>query len=258
MVYARVTYSAGSWGADDVVPTTWRERRRAEAVAEIKDVARRLLVAGGPSAISLRAISREMGMTTSALYRYFASLDALVAALRGELFEELGRVTQSARADALEDDPISRVLAMARAFRRWGLEHRQEFGLMLGPPVAGVAGPDQEPSAPDDAVACVGVAFLGEFAEMWRRGTLVVPPDDPIAGYLVPSLDMYVAERADLEAPVVFAFLSAWTKLYGIIAMEIFGHMTWAVTDTEEFFEAELAEFARQLAGETRNVPGPG
>jgi AcrR family transcriptional regulator len=237
-------------------PTTWRERRRAEAITEIKDVARRLLVAGGPSAITLRAISREMGMTTSALYRYFARLDALVATLRAELFEELGRVTQAARDEVTEDDPILRVIAMARAFRRWGLEHRQEFGLMLGPPVAGVADADGEPSEPDAAVACVGVSFLGEFAELWRRGTLAVPSTDPLEGNLVPSLDMYVAERADLEPPVVFAFLSAWTRLYGIIAMEIFGHMTWAVTDTEEFFEAELAEFARQLSGEVDHVPG--
>jgi AcrR family transcriptional regulator len=240
------------------VPTTWRERRRVEAVAEIKEVARRLLVSGGPPAISLRAISREMGMTTSALYRYYASLDALVAALRGELFEELGRVTYAARDAVPEDDPILRVLAMARAFRRWGLEHRQEFGLMLGPPVPGAAGPDQEPGAPDNPVACIGAAFLGEFAELWRRGTLVMPAEDPIEGHLVPSLDLYVAGHDDLGAPVVFAFLSAWTRLYGIIAMEIFGHMTWAVTDTEEFFEAELAQFARQIAGETRDVPGPG
>jgi AcrR family transcriptional regulator len=238
-------------------PTTWRERRRAETVTEIKDVARRLLVAGGPPAVSLRAISREMGMTTSALYRYFPGLDALVAALRGELFEELGRVTQAARDEVPADDPIQRITAMARAFRRWGLDHRQEFGLMLGPPVAGVAAPGQEPSAPDNAVACVGAAFLGQFAELWRRGVLVVP-DQPIEGNLVPSLDMYVAERADLEPSVVFAFLSAWTRLYGIIAMEIFGHMTWAVTDTEEFFEAELAEFARQLADGGHTVPEPG
>ena len=239
-------------------PTTWRERRRAETVTEIKDVARRLLIAGGPAAVSLRAISREMGMTTSALYRYFAGLDALVAALRAELFEELGRVTYAARDDVPYGDPLLRMTVMARALRRWGLEHRQEFGLMLGPPLAGMAGADGGPAAPDDAIACIGAAFLGELAELWRRGALVVPPVDPIAGHLVPSLDKYVAESADLEPPVVFAFLSAWTKLYGIIAMEIFGHMTWAVTDTEEFFEAELAEFARQLAGETRDVPGPG
>jgi AcrR family transcriptional regulator len=237
-----------------VEPTTWRERRRAEAVAEIKDVARRLLVAGGPAAISLRAIAREMGMTTSALYRYYRSLDALVVALRGELFEELGRVTYAALDEVPEDDPILRVTAMARAFRRWGLEHRQEFGLMLGPPLAGTAG---EPGTPDDAVACIGAAFLRELAELWRRGKLVVPSVDPIAGHLVPSLNRYLAESADLEPAVVFAFLSAWTKLYGIIAMEIFGHMTWAVTDTEEFFEAELAEFTRWLVG-GRGVLRPG
>ncbi|MEU5987387.1 TetR/AcrR family transcriptional regulator [Spirillospora sp. NPDC047418] len=237
-----------------MVALTWRERRRAEAVAEIKDVARRLLVAGGPTAVSLRAISREMGMTTSALYRYYPSLDALVAALRVDLFEEVGGVTQAARGEAGGDDPIPRVAAMARAFRRWGLAHRQEFGLMLGPPVHGLGEAD-EPAERDSAAACLGVAFLEEFAELWRRGELRAPRADVAQGHrLVPSLGDYVAGSDGIELPVVFAFLSAWTRLYGIIAMEIFGHMDWAVSDPEAFFEMELTEFVRQLGGDDQAV----
>lgn len=231
-----------------MVSLTWRERRRAEAVAEMKDVARRLLVTGGPAAVSLRAISREMGMTTSALYRYYPSLDALVAALRVDLFEELGEVTQAAR-DKVGDDPALRVAAMARAFRQWGLEHRQEFGLMLGPPVHGPVGADGSTES-DHAAACVGVAFLSEFAELWRRGELATPKVEAAEERLVPTLGAYVAENEHIELPVVFAFLSAWTRLYGMIAMEIFGHMDWAVTDPEEFFETELGEFIRQLSGD--------
>ncbi|MFD0430956.1 TetR/AcrR family transcriptional regulator [Streptomyces zhihengii] len=77
--------------------TNWREKRRASAVAEIKDVAKELLVKGGPGAVSLRAISREMGMTPSALYRYYPSLEALLADVRSDLFQELGAVTTLAR-----------------------------------------------------------------------------------------------------------------------------------------------------------------
>ncbi|OEJ27979.1 hypothetical protein AR457_29420 [Streptomyces agglomeratus] len=228
--------------------SNWREKRRASAVAEIKDVARQLLVKGGPSAVSLRAISREMGMTPSALYRYFPSLDALVAGVRSDLFQELGEVTTAARDSLPGADPLPRLLAMARAFRAWGLEHRAEFGLMLGPPPPGVeGGPDQD--EPDYAPACVGVSFLGEIAELDRRGALRTPPVELIEDRLAPGLREYLSGQEGLELPVIFAFLAAWARLYGIIAMEIFGHMAWAVTDSGALFETELINFAQQLSG---------
>ncbi|MDJ1133692.1 TetR/AcrR family transcriptional regulator [Streptomyces iconiensis] len=217
-------------------------------MGEIKDVARQLLVKGGPQAVSLRAISREMGMTPSALYRYFPSLDALLAGVRSDLFEELGEATMEARDSVPGDDPLARLMAMARAFRTWGLAHRAEFGLMLGPPPPGVEG-GPEPQEPDYAPACVGVAFLGEIAELNRRGGLRTPSVDLIEDRLAPGLREYLTGQEGLELPVIFAFLAAWARLYGIIAMEIFGHMAWAVTDSAALFETELINFAQQLSG---------
>ncbi len=238
-------------GPDEVgkrMATNWREKRRASAVAEIKEVARQLLVKGGPAAVSLRAISREMGMTPSALYRYYSSLDALVAGLRSDLFEELGEATTKARDSVPSGDPLQRLIAMARAFRAWGLEHRAEFGLMLGPPPPGIeGGPD--PDEPDYAPACVGVTFLGEIAELERRGALRVPSVELIEGRLAPGFRDYLDGQEGLDLPVVFAFLAVWARLYGIIAMEVFGHMAWAVTDSGALFETELINFAQQVSG---------
>lgn len=230
----------------------WREKRRASAVAEIKDVARELLVASGPGAVSLRAIAREMGMTPSALYRYYPSLEALLADVRGDLFQELGAVTARARDGVGGDDPLPRLLAMARAFRTWGLEHRAEFGLMLGPPPPGAERGD--PAEPDHAPACVGVAFLGEIAELSRRGRLRTPPVELIEDRLAPGLRDYLDGRDEMPLPVVFAFLAAWARLYGIIAMEVFGHMDWAVTDSGALFETELINFTQQLTGAGRDA----
>ncbi|MTK32974.1 TetR family transcriptional regulator, partial [Nocardia seriolae] len=58
-----------------------RRRGRIPAVsdADIRRVARSLLVEQGPDAITLRAIARELGITAPALYRYYESRDALVA-----------------------------------------------------------------------------------------------------------------------------------------------------------------------------------
>ena len=38
----------------------------------------------------------------------------------------------------------------------------------------------------------------------------------------------------------MYAFLSSWTSLYGLVAMEVFGHLQWAMTDVEPLFELEL------------------
>ena len=56
-------------------PRTARERARAELTREIKEGARRQLAATGADGISLRAVARELGMASSALYRYYPSRD---------------------------------------------------------------------------------------------------------------------------------------------------------------------------------------
>src|SRR5687768_13452672 len=116
-----------------------RERVRERTLAEIKELARIQLVAGGPAGVSLRAIARDMGMTAAALYRYFPALDALVIELCTDLFDEVRTACEAAR-DALDPaaDPVERLVVMARALRTWALAHRPEATLIFGPPVPGV------------------------------------------------------------------------------------------------------------------------
>ena len=68
---------------------TRRERLRTATLGEIRQVARQLVVTGGPAAISLRAIARELGMSAPALYRYFPNLEALVMAVCSDVYDEL-------------------------------------------------------------------------------------------------------------------------------------------------------------------------
>lgn len=232
-----------------------RERLRTATMSEIKAVARGFLTEGGPSAISLRAIAREMGMTATATYSYYPSLDSLVTDLRDDLFDELRRTTEAARDQTRGDDPMSRLNEMARAFRRWALEHPREFGLMLGPPVPGVS-QQRDRGEPDQAMARFGAAFLAEFAQLARRRRLHTPPAELIEKRLGPYLGTLVADQTDeLPLPVVFVFLTAWPRLFGLVAMEVFGHVEWAVTDVEALFETELVNFAQQLTGTSPSSP---
>src|SRR5439155_14492520 len=72
-----------------VVKVESRDRRRAATLADIKAAARRLLVSGGTAAVGLRAVALELGLTPPALYRYFASHDALISALIADLYDEV-------------------------------------------------------------------------------------------------------------------------------------------------------------------------
>ena len=258
---------------------TRRERLREGTVADIKRTARELLVYGGPSAISLRAIARTLGMSAAALYRYFPSLEALVRELAGDLYDELreavtaagdacgaGASQRSTAGDArgagasqrstaargadggAEADPWAaaavRLSAMARAYRAWSLGHPAEFALIFGNPVPGIAELEDDCLSPDHPGARLGAAFLEPFVALWRSG-------DP-SGRHAPDLGASTAPLVavhgdDLPAGALAAFLAGWTRLYGLVAMEVFGHLRWAVTDVSPLFEAELAAFMREL-----------
>jgi len=226
-----------------------RERLRAATIGEIKQTARRFLVADGPAAVSLRAIARDMGMTAPALYRYFASLDELVTALCADLYDELSRYLEEARDEHPVDDLGARFAAVCRAFRNWSIAHRPEFGLMFGTPLAALD-PDATYPVPEpyEAGRRFGAVFEQLFVDLWRAAPFDVPADDQIPPPLRDQLDAYLARLgAPLPAGAAQVFLSGWIRLYGMVALEVFGHLSFAVTDAEPMFEAELANAAVQF-----------
>jgi AcrR family transcriptional regulator len=226
-----------------------RERLRAEAVTEIKATGRQLLIDGGAANITLRAIAREMGMTAPAIYRYFDSLDALILAIVTDLLEELRVSVEQAAAAHAGTAPEVRIGHMARAFRRWALDHPAEFALMFGSPVPGVTAFAGHCSPINDAGARFGETFFTVLGELYERQPFGVDLPE------LPGTNLSVAFKPYRDAfgdrfplPVVYLFVASWTRLYGIVAMEVFGHLAWAMTDGEPLFEVELARTLHQLS----------
>ncbi|MFG1844881.1 TetR/AcrR family transcriptional regulator [Micromonospora carbonacea] len=232
---------------------TRRERLRAATLCEIKDGARRLLVTGGVEAVSLRAIARDMGMTAPAIYRYFPNLEGLVGALTGDLYDELRAISEAARGTA-GDDPVDQLTAMCRAMRRWAVAHPAEFTLIFGNPVPGVATFTDACADAEHPGARLGAVFLAPFLALTRDGALPGPPADALRQQLGCHLAPLTTKHGDLPIEVAYAFLSAWTRLYGLVAMEVFGHLAWAVDSPEALFETELAALFAPLRG----TPGAG
>lgn len=226
------------------MPATRRERLRDATQQEIREVAREHLRTHGPSGISLRGIARDIGMTAPALYRYYAGLDDLLAAMIETYTNEMCDAMEAARDALPADDLGKRLVAVTRAFRAWALEHRPEFAMVFGAPVPGF-------DHPDEAGARLGGIFFSLFSELWRRQPFPVPPDEEISPALARQLRDFAAacgaEQADLPLGVLRLYAGSWVRLYGLVAMEIFGQVKFMLDDAETLFEAELFDLGRTL-----------
>jgi AcrR family transcriptional regulator len=224
-----------------------REQRRKETLREITATARRLLVREGSSGVTLRAIARELGMTAPALYRYFDSHESLVTALAADLYHELADALERARDAEPDDDVGARLRAASRAFRSWSLANRPEFGLLFANPMTDPTGP-----AADDCEAAghrFGLVFGRLFSQLWHTRPFPVPDRADLSPVLVRQLEGWEDEmRGGMPIPAVYVFLRCWTALYGTVTMEVFGHLGWALEDTEPIFEATLQDNLRLLA----------
>src|SRR5664280_3566238 len=100
---------------------TARQLARAATAARITDVARRQLAEVGASGLSLRAVAREMGLASSALYRYCPHRDALLTALVIDAYDALGAAGERSYAAAARagTDPGGQWLQVCRACRHW-------------------------------------------------------------------------------------------------------------------------------------------
>jgi AcrR family transcriptional regulator len=236
-----------------MIQVSRRERTRDATTAEIKATARRLLVQDGPDALTLRAIAREMGMTAPGLYRYFASHEDLVIGVCHDILDELTAFLVAARDTEPTDDPIGRLGATCRAFRRWALDHPREFELSFATGVAHqatVAEADAcapQIASPPDVLSFGGV-FLGLFVEIWTAAPFPVPDEASLPPDLVRQVREFSAVVDDvLPLGALTAYLAGWVRLYGAVTIETFGLLRFALDDAEPLFEAMLAEMARSL-----------
>ena len=119
-----------------------RARVRAELTREIAEVARRHLASDGAAALSLRAVARELGMASSAVYRYFPSRDDLLTALIVDAYDAMGAAAEAADAERSRADLFGRWQAVCAPSATWALAHPHEYSLVYGSPVPGYAAPE--------------------------------------------------------------------------------------------------------------------
>jgi len=213
---------------------TARERVRAELTREITGIARTQLATEGAAGLSLRAVAREMGMVSSAIYRYFPSRDDLLTALIVDGYNAIGEAAEKADAAAPAEDYAGRWLAVCQAVRGWALAHPHEYALVYGSPVPGYQAPQQTIGPAARAATVFGKII----SDAYRAGALQPPGSCP------PPPESFAADAAGLRESVlpgvpddvIACALASWTALFGMVSFELFGQFENVITDRAAFF----------------------
>lgn len=203
------------------MPTT-RARRREDVTSRILEIGRQHLAQHGAAGLSLRAVTRDLGMVSSAVYRYVANRDELLTALLVDAYGAQADAVQAAVAAAADQRWSERLLAAAHAFRAWAVAEPSRYALLYGSPVPGYAAPPEVTIEPGTRV--IGI-LLGLVAEGVTRGD--VPdrpaphtPPDPLAG----DLRVVGAEVGLSADPAVLSrALLLWATVVGGTSLEVFG-----------------------------------
>jgi AcrR family transcriptional regulator len=220
-----------------------RTRVRAEMVEEIKAAARRHLAVEGAN-LSLRAVARELGMVSSALYRYFPSRDDLLTALIVDAYTALGAAVDAADASRPRADLVGRAMAICHAVRDWARANPNEYALIYGSPVPGYHAP-ADTVEPANRPALALTRILADGVE---SGALPARYPDRLPR----------AVRADLErlratgfphvpAALMARGMAAWIQLFGLVSFELFGRLHGVVEDHDAFFDQQMGATLRQI-----------
>ena len=228
-----------------------RARARAQTTDEIKTIARRHLATDGAN-LSLRAVARDLGVVSSAIYRYFASRDDLLTALILDAYNSLGSSVEAAdrgvveaaekaaerAAGSFEWDALSaRWMAMCHAVRDWALAAPHEYALIYGSPVPGYRAPADTVPAATRAVRVLG----GILQDAALRGRFAADAEDPLPDPVGGNIAEIAAALCPAAPPVaVSRAMGAWVQLFGTVSFELFGQLENVVGDKDAFFEHQM------------------
>jgi AcrR family transcriptional regulator len=223
-----------------------RAELRENRVAAIMKIAKRLIGKHGASGLSLRQVAREMGIVSSALYRYFATRDELLTALIIDAYDDLGAAVERADAECDRTNTRERWRASAGAIRKWAKKNPDSYGLIYGTPVADYDAPDVLTIPPATRVTRVlGRILSDDHSRRSRRRTRRAAP----ASAQVQALDLTnLAEQIpNVPAEAYVGALMAWIQIFGFVSFELFGHLDGSVRDADAMFDLVVAALAEQM-----------
>ncbi len=187
---------------------TPRARYRQQVRDEVRTRAWEQISQSGVPALSLKAIASRMGMTAPALYRYYSSRDELLTELILATYGDVAELFEAATNG--QQTPVQQLNAIAVALREWAVGQPHRYLLLYGTPVPGYHAPEAATALARRIFAPVLVGFGA-----------VVGKD--------------ATDPAVLHRSLIF-----WTRLHGVLSLELAGHFAGMGFDPEVLYQDEV------------------
>lgn len=210
----------------------------------IKDTAWKQIAAFGAPALSLRAIARDLKISAPAIYNYFPDRDALVTALIIDAFTSFGDSQLAARDAVPAEDLIGRFRAIGLAYRDWAHTHPQRYQLIFGTPIPGYEYPVEKvfPSSARSIMALFSVV------ENFRTtGKLTINTYPTVKKEYQAHFDLWRSQIGDLHPVSHFVAMVIWSRVHGIVSLEIQGNLPPFGKKGDELYLFELDSIAKQF-----------
>lgn len=210
----------------------------------IKDTAWKQIAAFGAPALSLRAIARDLKISAPAIYNYFPDRDALVTALIIDAFTSFGDSQLAARDAVPADDLVGRFKAIGLAYRDWAHTHPQRYQLIFGTPIPGYEYPAEKvfPSSARSIMALFSVV------ESFRAaGRLSVETFPTVKKEYQSHFDLWRSQIGDVHPLSHFVAMVIWSRVHGIVSLEIQGNLPPFGRKGDELYRFELDSIAQQF-----------
>lgn len=200
-----------------------RAQRRDDISQRIIEIGRVHLTERGAAALSLRAVARDLGMVSSAVYRYVADRDALLTLLVVDAYDEVGDLVDMTLVRESRRRWDSRLLAISQTVREWALAEPARYALLYGSPVPGYAAPAEVTVAPGTRIV---LALLALLAEGVAVGDVHCDGSVPLPRGLGKDLRRISRElQLDLAEAVLGRGVLFWSTMFGAVSLEVFGQL---------------------------------
>ncbi|GLU46735.1 TetR/AcrR family transcriptional regulator [Nocardiopsis ansamitocini] len=218
---------------------TRRERYRAQTIREIKEHALRRLAELGPDGLSLNAIARAMGITGPALYRYYASRDALIEALTDDAYQDLVQTVRTAVDGVPAGEAGNRLRVLMEAFRGWALTQPHRYLLAFKTPLTGTVPPRAATRHANSVVAAILCAVVPHESDTPAR----FAPEGPGVSLEQERQEQWstAGSCAGVDGPVPARALLIWSRIHGLVDLEVTGQFSALGLDPSALYCAEAA-----------------
>jgi AcrR family transcriptional regulator len=218
-----------------------RERLRAQTFQEIEDTSFAIIDADGVHALTIAALARSMAMSAPAVYRYFASRDALIAHLVTSSYQQLATAMREA-VEGSRRAPRSRVRLLVAAYRDWALRHRRRYGMLFAERAGDAPGRPGAPTPLDQAMALL-IDLLAAIQD--------TAPADGKTGdrALDEQLRQWARaqERPDATPRAATAAIRIWTRIHGIVSLELTGIFDNRTVEVQRLIDLEIDDAITSL-----------